>query len=166
MLKPITFNPLQSYWTKILQGCNKTSNMLIPEIMRVTRSYQHPTHNLLHLVTDASYGTEGAFLLPSLFGHHAKYFLCIASSEEGWEHVSVSIPGVKRTPTWEEMCHVKKVFWMDAEAVMQLHPPRRDWVSEHPYCLHLWRPKGEPIPLPPAIMVGRATLNKDENSTT
>lgn len=69
-----------------------------------------------------------------------------------WEHVSVSLPN--RCPTWEEMCWVKSLFWDDEEPVMQLHPPRSQWVNNHAYCLHLWRPCDEPIPLPPDLYVG------------
>lgn len=76
----------------------------------------------------------------------------IASDGCGWEHVSISLPD--RCPTWEEMCCVRDVFWTPDVAVMQLHPPRRDYVNNHPYCLHLWRPVGLVIPLPPALMVG------------
>lgn len=71
---------------------------------------------------------------------------------QGWEHVSVSLPD--RCPTWEEMCVVKSLFWDDEDCVMQLHPPRSDWVNNHPYCLHLWRPLCETIPRPPAMAVG------------
>lgn len=69
-----------------------------------------------------------------------------------WEHVSVSLPG--RCPTWEEMCKVKALFWDDEDCVMQLHPPRSEWVNNHRFCLHLWRPIGVEIPRPPAIAVG------------
>jgi hypothetical protein len=72
---------------------------------------------------------------------------------EGWDHVSVSLPD--RTPTWAEMCRVKSLFWDDEDCVMQLHPPRSDYINCHPYCLHLWRPTdGRLIPLPPSWMVG------------
>jgi len=31
------------------------------------------------------------------------------------------------------------------ECMMQLHPPRADWINNYPYYLHLWqKPKGEP----------------------
>ena len=71
---------------------------------------------------------------------------------DGWDHVSVSLPG--RCPTWEEMCHTKALFFRDNEWVMQLHPPESENISNHPYCLHLWRPTLSSIPLPPAHMVG------------
>lgn len=78
----------------------------------------------------------------------------IFSCNEGWEHVSVSLPN--RCPTWAEMCLVKELFWEDDEAVMQLHPPKADYVNCHPYCLHLWRPLVGQIPLPPKELVGGA----------
>lgn len=40
----------------------------------------------------------------------------------GWEHVSVSYR--RRTPTWNEMCKVKEMFWNDEETVVQYHPKR------------------------------------------
>lgn len=64
----------------------------------------------------------------------------IATIDDGWEHVSVTVPGHKRCPTWEEMSFVKDFFWMSSEWVMQFHPPDSVKVNEHPYCLHLWRP--------------------------
>ena len=76
----------------------------------------------------------------------------IASWGMDWDHVSVSLRN--RCPTWGEMDHVKRMFFDDEEAVMQLHPPRSQWINNHPYCLHLWRPQNEGILLPPSILVG------------
>lgn len=71
---------------------------------------------------------------------HGNARLCVIFSEGlGWDHVSVSLP--TRCPTWEEMCYVKNVFFDEHEAVMQLHPPRSEYVNNHPYCLHLWKPQ-------------------------
>ena len=102
----------------------------------------------------------------------------IFSEGMGWDHVSVSLP--TRCPTWDEMCFVKTVFFDDEEVVMQLHPPRSEYVNNFPFCLHLWRPQsteemdilkkewGEAwneswcspgvIPLPPTIAVGVKSL--------
>lgn len=66
---------------------------------------------------------------------------------EPWEHVSVSLP--KRCPTWDEMTFIRLAFWRDDETVMQLHAMRSDHINVHPFCLHLWRPTGEAIPMPP-----------------
>jgi len=95
--------------------------------------------------SDSSYGNCGAFVI-------AGGLRVIASDRLGWEHVSVSLP--HRPPTWEEMCEVKEIFWDPEDCVMQLHPPRSQWINNHPNCLHLWRPVGQEIPRPPSIMVG------------
>lgn len=76
----------------------------------------------------------------------------VASSGEGWDHVSVSRQN--RCPNWPEMEHIKRLFFKDDETAMQLHVPPSDHVNFHPYCLHLWRPHGVEIPRPPAYMVG------------
>lgn len=91
----------------------------------------------------------GAF---RIMGPHGQILRVLASSgdpESGvdWEHVSVSLKN--RCPNWDEMCFVKDLFWDPEECVMQLHPPRSQWINVHPHCLHLWRPKNETIPLPP-----------------
>lgn len=75
----------------------------------------------------------------------------IASSGGRWDHVSVSLH--YRIPTWAEMEWVKRLFFKDDETAMQLHLPPRDHVNNHPYTLHLWRPHGQQIPLPPKEFV-------------
>lgn len=52
----------------------------------------------------------------------------------------------------------KDLFWEPHETVMQLHPPESEWISNHPYCLHLWRHVSREIPMPPSIMVGRQEI--------
>ena len=52
------------------------------------------------------------------------------------------------------MCLVKETFWRDDECCMQLHPKKEDYVNNHPFCLHIWRPIDEEIPMPPSLMVG------------
>lgn len=100
--------------------------------------------------TDAGHGNNGAFVITLRPGKTP--IRVIASDMLGWEHVSASYPD--RCPTWDEMCKVKSIFWDDEDCVMQLHPPRSEWVNNHSYCLHLWRPVGVQIPTPPSIMVG------------
>lgn len=101
-------------------------------------------------------GACGAGTANGVFVFRTKgaFIRVIASADEGegWEHVSVSLPD--RCPTWAEMCLVKGLFWLPEEAVMQLHPPESDYVNNHAFCLHLWRPTTAAIPLPPAIYVG------------
>ena len=96
----------------------------------------------------------GAFEVPGPCGRELKIIASPGDANEGipWEHVSVSLSN--RCPNWEEMCFVKSLFWDDEETVMQLHPPRSKWINNHQYCLHLWRPVNQEIPLPPEIAVG------------
>lgn len=70
----------------------------------------------------------------------------IADTGEGWDHVSVSTEF--RTPTWEEMDKIKRLFFKDHEVVVQFHVGTSDHINIHPHCLHLWRPRFKKIPLP------------------
>jgi hypothetical protein len=94
--------------------------------------------------------TCGAFEIPSPIDR--AMLRVIASTEGGWDHVSVSRQN--RCPNWTEMEHVAALFFRADEAAMQLHVPASDHVNMHPYCLHWWRPQGIAIPRPPAIFVG------------
>lgn len=76
----------------------------------------------------------------------------IFSTGGGWEHVSVSFN--HRCPTWEEMCEIKRMFFHPDEVVVQYHPAESEYVNNHQYCLHLWRPQKQDMPMPPAWMVG------------
>lgn len=72
----------------------------------------------------------------------------------GWDHVSVSLPGRKRCPTWDEMCAVRDLFFRPEAVVLEIHPRAADYVNDHPYVLHLWQWQGGEIPCPPPITVG------------
>lgn len=76
----------------------------------------------------------------------------IASDGMDWDHVSVSLPN--RCPNWKEMSFIKDLFFYENECVVQYHPPKSEYVNNHPYCLHLWRPQQFELPTPPSIMVG------------
>jgi len=76
----------------------------------------------------------------------------IFSNGCGFEHLSVSTPA--RTPTWDEMCKMKEIFWKDDEVCMQIHPKKEEYVNNHNYCLHIWKPIDKEIPMPPSVMVG------------
>lgn len=90
----------------------------------------------------------GAFKVP----FEGRYLHVIASHGLAWDHVSVSLE--TRCPNWREMSYIKTLFWEDDEVVMQLHVAKKDHINVHPYCLHMWKPQLEEIPLPPVIMVG------------
>lgn len=98
--------------------------------------------------SDENYKNNGAFSVP-----FESYVLSvIASDGEGWEHVSVSLK--HRTPNWKEMCFIKNLFWGEDECVIQYHPPKSEYINNHEFCLHLWKPIGRNIETPPNILVG------------
>lgn len=64
------------------------------------------------------------------------------------EHVSASSYKRSKTPTWEQMCRLKDMFWRPEDLVVQLHPPESRYVHGAGFgsrrlenVLHLWRPK-------------------------
>ena len=104
-------------------------------------------------------GDEGSgfFVIPSVNG---KFKYCvIAVSNAGWDHVSVSLQTVdesakiERCPKWNEMNYIKDLFFEENETVVQYHPKREDYINNHPYVLHLWRPLNIELPTPPIWMV-------------
>jgi hypothetical protein len=115
---------------------------------RVRASWAHLEK---HRVLTGAYASQAG----DLFGAFRLGGLAILASSGDptipWEHVSVSRHD--RPPTWAEMDKVKRLFWKDDEAVMQLHVPRSQHINVHPNCLHLWRPIEMPIPLPPKVAV-------------
>lgn len=108
-----------------------------------------------HYGTSADDGPYGAFFVHGPCGCALK-IISSGGDETGWEHVSVSTP--RRPPNWQEMSFVKDLFWEPEECVMQLHPPKSEYVNNHSYCLHMWRPTRTEIPLPPSILVGVKSL--------
>jgi hypothetical protein len=115
--------------------------------------------------TDESYGNNGMFLFQA--GLRRPYLLCTIASDgsdwaisglefPAWEHVSVSTQ--VRCPTWEEMCFIKGIFWDADDVVMQFHPRESEYVNQHPFCLHMWRPIGVEFPTPPSSTVGDKVL--------
>lgn len=78
----------------------------------------------------------------------------IVSWGGGWEHASVSPAKRSYTPTWDDMCFLKDLIWNDDEAVIQVHPPKAEYVNNMPNCLHLWRCTYKEMVLPPSCFVG------------
>lgn len=75
----------------------------------------------------------------------------IVSWNNGWDHVSVSLPN--RTPRYEEMKAIKRLCFEPHEWAFELHAPVSNHINIHPNCLHLWRPHNNTIPIPPSWMV-------------
>lgn len=105
------------------------------------------------LGSDSGYGNNGAFRIRI---SNVACFFIVASDGEGWEHVSVHVSdcGSNRTPTWDEMCKIKFLFWDESDCIIQYHPSKEEYVNNHKHTLHLWKPITEQIPIPPSIMVG------------
>jgi len=106
------------------------------------------------LASTAAHGNNGAFWVTL---NHKQEVAVIASDGGGWEHVSVLRND--RTPTWDEMCQIKLMFWGMHETVIQYHPAEHDYINCHEFCLHLWRPNlwrpiEHIIPTPPTWMIG------------
>lgn len=55
----------------------------------------------------------------------------------GFDHVSIC--PTKRTPSWEEMCKVKDIFFYDEEECYQVFPKKSEYVNIMENCLHIWR---------------------------
>lgn len=123
-----------------------------PEHLRDKR-YSNPEH-----------GPNGIFKLKKHYasGSVTNFFI-VASNGQSWEHVSVSLDR-DRCPTWEEMCMIKDLFWDAEDAVIQFHPPKSEYVNNHPYCLHLWKKIGENVEIPPSELVGDKSLSQQDIS--
>ena len=118
--------------------------------MKVPNQYRE-TRGVMY--SDYSFGNNGFFFI--LISNRT-FLHFISSDGENWEHVSVVAysDNKQRTPTWSEMCKIKDMFWDETDCVIQYHPPVSEYVNNHQHCLHLWKPIGQEIPLPPSILVG------------
>ena len=101
-------------------------------------------------------GANGAFIIEGPAPNWIRLKIIasdgIDPQAKDWEHVSVSTPA--RCPNWLEMCFVKDLFWHDEEVVVQFHPPKSEYVNYHPFALHLWRHRVNPITTPPYYLIG------------
>lgn len=120
--------------------------------------HRHRIRTHPKLGSDDSFGNNGAFEIP-----HAGVVLFVIASDGAdleapnqWEHVSVHARegDRQRTPTWDEMCAIKALFWDAEDCVIQFHPPRSQYVNRHQHCLHLWRSLNYRQAMPPKVLVG------------
>lgn len=93
-------------------------------------------------------GFRGYITLPHWTG------TVVCSICAGWEHVSVAPLSRNITPSWNEMCLIKDIFFKEDEAVVQIHPPKAEYVNNVENCLHLWRCTYKEMVLPPSVLVG------------
>jgi len=115
--------------------------------------------------SDDSNGMYGMFQIPLRENLVAQIIASGGDKDDalsdGWEHVSGFVrcrnaaqKWIERTPTWDEMCHIKDLFWDETETVVQFHPPKSEYVNNHKNCLHLWRHNTMIFPLPDSLLVG------------
>lgn len=107
------------------------------------------SHKILIEVSGSDGGQGWLHLDPKRPNKQARV---VWSNGGGWDHVSVSWSN--RCPTWEEMCRVKDVFFRKDETCIEYHPAEENYVNYHPYCLHIWKPQKQELPLPPTFMIG------------
>ena len=127
-----------------LDVCDSPSMIFIDPLMERWRVQQG---QLATLPRDM----EGCFIIKNL-NNGAQGLRLIVGNGMGWDHVSVSRKS--RMPTYDDMRWAMKMCFHPDAVAMELHLPATDHISCHPYCLHIWRPQNEVIPLPPKIMVG------------
>lgn len=104
---------------------------------------------------------SGEYATADLDGFNGKFLFrlnglpleVIASDGLGWDHVSVTLLNSNLPPSWSVMCQIKRLFWGDDEWVVQFHPPKDQYVDNHPGCLHLWRCTSASQPTPRKEMV-------------
>jgi hypothetical protein len=115
----------------------------------------NPAYLIPHPIAGHGDGkTYGAAEFPPLYPRDPRLrviFSGVCDEYPDWEHVSVST--AIKTPTWEDMCFIKGLFWDREDCVVQFHPPRSLYVNNHPFCLHLWRNVKIQFPLPPAELI-------------
>ena len=119
--------------------------------IRMYRNAKDERRTLKILGLKSNSSTVGFYDIPLKSGITAQVIADDGYSSSEWEHVSASTK--TRCLTWEEMCEIKDIFFNEDEAVIQIHPPQSEYVNNHEYCLHLWRPKTKEIPLPPKDLV-------------
>ena len=112
------------------------------------------------LASQDTIGNYGAFCIP-ISTRRILYIIASDGDEVEWEHVSVHVRYQNKknkiiimTPTWDEMCRVKDLFWGKDELVIQYHPMECDYINQHKHVLHLWKPKNKSIPKPPKELIG------------
>lgn len=116
--------------------------------MKNLRQYNQYRVKLWGMYGDNS---NGKFIIPRK--NKSGYYQVIASDGLDWDHVSISLLDSQKNPIerclrWEEMCEIKEMFFLNTETVVQIHPKKEDYINDHPYVLHLWRPNNMSMPLP------------------
>jgi hypothetical protein len=158
-----------------------SGSCLKPYLYSMKENWNHLEANRITTGALASQPNEraGAFMFKLADQRQETYLMVIATDGAGapqddptmqWEHVSVHVKfdtGKKikeRTPSWDEMCLIKELFFDPEERVMQFHPPVTEYVNNHLHVLHLWKMMPgvtHSMPWPNPLLVGY--LSEDDS---
>jgi hypothetical protein len=70
------------------------------------------------------------------FGPFSIIFTLERHRDGEYEHLSIS--HTERYPTWDELMHLRAVFFKDDAEVFQVMPPCDEYVNVDRHCFHLW----------------------------
>lgn len=62
----------------------------------------------------------------------------IVSQDNGLWHLSISRKD--RLPSYDELKYARYAYLPDVPYLVQIFPPKEDFVNVHQFCLHLWEP--------------------------
>lgn len=82
----------------------------------------------LLVLEEAEDGFSGIIHMPTWEG-------TVICSWDFWDHVSVFPRKKQITPSWDDMCIIKDIFFDEDEAVIQIHPPKSQYVNNKGNCL-------------------------------
>ena len=57
-------------------------------------------------------------------------------------YLHLSVSHAQRYPTWDELMHLRAVFFEDDAEVFQVMPACDEYVNIHSTCFHLWHKRG------------------------
>ena len=129
-------------------------------MMTFDRAEKFRQHRPVGIMPATKTGNPFGVFIMGVPGQSQIRMIACDSVETGWDHVSVSKLVIGKngkahavTPTWEEMCVIKDLFWDENDCVVQFHPPKQDYVNTHNNCLHLWKKVGENFETPDKMFV-------------
>ena len=130
--------------------------------MKTDWSHLEPGRILEGQYTSPKGAPYGAFIIKRKEDGARILLIADSGKETQWEHVSVSVSSKHRgkiqyeMPDWNLMCMVKDLFWESDEAVIQIHPPKQEYVKErNSMSCHLWKSKRQECIIPePSLFCG------------
>lgn len=71
--------------------------------------------------------------------HRIGQCVVVLSRDAGLWHISISRKD--RLPSYDELKTIRYQFLPEVEYMVQVFPPKENFVNMHQFCLHLWEPK-------------------------